>query len=289
MIISQIIGGLGNQMFQYAAGRAVSLEHREELLLDTSGFANYELHQGFELQRIFSCPITIASEMDLKKILCYRNKTIIRRLCSALKLCTNNFIVEPHFHYWAGIHKISKNSYLTGYWQSEKYFSHIAETIRTDFTFSIPLSEKNAKLAKQISQVNAVSLHVRRGDYAFNPKTAATHGLCSLDYYQAAIQLMAERVQQPYFYIFSDDTAWVKDNLMINFPHQFVDHNSGLESYNDMHLMSLCQHHIIANSSFSWWGAWLNTNVEKIVVAPQKWFDNQTNVSDLLPQTWVRL
>ena len=161
--------------------------------------------------------------------------------------------------------------------------------IRADFTFRLPLENKNAELAKQINQVNAVSLHVRRGDYVNNPKTTATHGLCSLDYYQASIRYVAERVQQPHFFIFSDDIDWVQSNLKIDFPCVYVQHNRGAESYNDMRLMSLCRHHIIANSSFSWWGAWLNPRSEKIVIAPRKWFANQTDVQDLFPAGWVTL
>jgi hypothetical protein len=292
MIVSQVIGGLGNQMFQYAAGRAVSLRSDTMLALDISNFNNYALHQGFELLRIFLCPVIIASEIDLKNILGWQQQALIRRLLmhpTLSKLRTNKFIVEPHFHYWADIHQVPKNAYLTGYWQSEKYFSHIAETIRADFTFSIPLSEKNEQLAKQISQVNAVSLHVRRGDYVQNPITTATHGVCTLDYYQAAIQSIACSVAEPYFFIFSDDIAWVKANLKMTFPCQFIEHNQEMESYNDMRLMSLCQHHIIANSSFSWWGAWLNPSTDKIVIAPQKWFANKNDVKDLIPSGWITL
>jgi hypothetical protein len=132
-------------------------------------------------------------------------------------------------------------------------------------------------------------MHVRRGDYASNPKTGATHGLCSLDYYEEAIRYISERVEQPIFFIFSDDINWVKCNLKVDFPCQYVDHNKSMESFNDMRLMSLCQHHIIANSSFSWWGAWLNPGQKKIVIAPRRWFLNSNNVEDLYPASWVRL
>ena len=199
------------------------------------------------------------------------------------------FIVEPHFHYWPEIKNVPRDCYLVGYWQSEKYFRSAALGIRADFTFKSSLANRNAELAEQIGQANAVSLHVRRGDYAKNPKTNATHGLCSLDYYRAAIQYVSNRVEQPCFFIFSDDIAWVKDNLKIDFSCQYVDHNHGTKSYNDMHLMSLCQHHIIANSSFSWWGAWLNPSPEKIVIAPKKWFANKNNIKGLFPQGWVSL
>ena len=291
MVITHLIGGLGNQMFQYAAGRAVSLERGVSLSLDISGFANYGLHQGFELQRIFNCTAEIANEADVRGILGWQSSPRIRQLLSRQNMAVfrrEGFVVEPHFHYWQGIKSVPRDCYLTGYWQSEQYFLEAAAQIRADFTFKLPLDNQNIELAKQINAVNAVSLHVRRGDYANIPETTATHGLCSLDYYRAAIRHIAEQVQQPHFFVFSDDIAWVKNNLSIDFPCQYVDHNQGAESYNDMRLMSMCRHHIIANSSFSWWGAWLNPNVNKIVVAPSRWFAKQTDVRDLLPQGWIK-
>jgi hypothetical protein len=292
MVISQIIGGLGNQMFQYAAGRALSLRNQSPLALDISGFDNYGLHQGFELQRVFCHPFEIATKADVRRLLGWQSPAIIRRIVSRglfAAFCRERYVVEPHFHYWPGISDLKTDCYLSGYWQSEKYFADAARQIRADFTFRPPLGNENAEVARQISQVNAVSLHVRRGDYASNPKTSATHGLCSLEYYQAAIRHIAERVQQPRFFVFSDDIAWVLANLKIGFPCIHVQHNRGAESFNDMRLMSLCRHHIIANSSFSWWGAWLNPHGEKIVVAPKKWFANETDVRDLYPAGWVTL
>ncbi len=292
MIISHIIGGLGNQMFQYAAGKALSFKRSVPMRLDLTGFAGYSLHQGFELQRVFNLTAEIASEADVRGILGWQYLPSIRRALSRPSMAAfrrKGFVVEPYFRYWQGIENVPCDCYLLGYWQSEQYFSDTTAEIRKDFSFRLPLVNQNVDLAEQIYQVNAVSLHVRRGDYANNPKTAATHGLCTLDYYRAAIGYVVERVKRPHFFIFSDDIAWTKSNLKIDFPCQYVDHNHGAESYNDMRLMSLCKHHIIANSSFSWWGAWLNPDPEKIVIAPQKWFANQTNVQDLFPCGWVRL
>lgn len=292
MVISNIIGGLGNQMFQYAAGRALSLARGQLLHLDISGFANYGLHQGFELQRVFNCPVAIATEDEVHAILGWQFSSGIRRIVARPSLAvfrSRDFVVEPHFHYWSEIRNVPQDCYLVGYWQSEKYFKDVAAIIRSDFTFKAPLENLNADLAEQIKQVNAISLHVRRGDYAKNSKTMAIHGLCALDYYRAAIRYVSNQVEHPYFFIFSDDIGWVKDNLKMNFPCQYVEHNHGADSYNDMRLMSLCHHHIIANSSFSWWGAWLNPNPDKIVIAPNKWFVNEGNVEDLFPQDWVTL
>lgn len=292
MVITNIIGGLGNQMFQYAVGQAISLMHGVPLRLDISCFSSYGLHQGFELHRIFNCSAEIANETDVFDILGWQGFSPARRILLRRSMAgfrCDEFVVEPYFRYWNGILNVPSNCYITGYWQSEAYFLEVAERIRAEFTFKLPLENKNVELEKQIRNGNAVSLHVRRGDYVNNPKTAESHGLCSLSYYQAAIRHIAERVKSPFFYVFSDDIAWVKEHLIIDFPHRLIDQNHGIESYNDMRLMALCKHHIIANSSFSWWGAWLNPNVEKVVVAPKNWFANQTDVNDLLPQNWVKL
>lgn len=287
MVITNILGGLGNQMFQYAVGRALSIKYGNNLLLDVSGFENYGLHHGNELQRIFNCKTEIASKVDVRRVLGWQSLSFVQRLVlrsSMKKFRCTQFVVEPHFHYWSGIKNLTGCCYLHGYWQSENYFVDVATQIREDFTFKLPMQLNNAKLAVHINNVNAVSVHVRRGDYVNN---TATYALCSSDYYKAAIKYISERVEQPYLYIFSDDISWVKNNLKIDLPHQYVDHNYGEESYNDMRLMSLCKHHIIANSSFSWWGAWLNSSTDKIVVAPQRWFAIDTDVSDLLPLNWV--
>lgn len=292
MIITQLIGGLGNQMFQYAAGRGLSLRKDTILNLDISGFANYGLHQGFELQRVFGNRFEIASPMNIRRVLGLQSHAIVRRVMSQRLFASfrsKSFIAEPHFRYWPGINDLTKDCYLSGYWQSEKYFGDIAPQIRADFTFQLPLENQNSEVVKQINQVNAVSLHVRRGDYASNSKTTAIHGLCSLDYYLSSIKRMAEQVEHPYFFVFSDDITWVRSNLKINFPHQYINHNHGIESYNDMRLMSICRHHILANSSFSWWGAWLNAKPDKVVIAPQKWFSKTTDTSDLIPSSWIKV
>lgn len=292
MIISRIIGGLGNQMFQYAVGRTLSIAGNVPLRLDVGDFEGYGLHQGFEIERVFSCPVTLAEPEDIHAVLGWQSSRWVRRLVArpGLRvLRSRHFTVEPHFHFWPGINDVAADSYLSGYWQSEKYFRDAAQVIRSDFTFKLPFDRTNAELAGQISRENAISLHVRRGDYVNNSKTHATHGVCPLDYYRDAIRYISGRVERPYYFIFSDDMAWVKSNLKMDMPHQYIDYNKGADSYNDMRLMSLCRHHIIANSSFSWWGAWLNPDPHKIVVAPQKWFANENDVSDLFPQGWVKL
>lgn len=292
MLISNIIGGLGNQMFQYATARALSLDLGVKLTLDVSDYDGYQLHQGFELQRVFKCHAELANDNDLDKMLGWQKSKLARRALRRYPfnlLRSKNFVLEPSFQYWPGIEKVKDNSYLMGYWQSEKYFADHAKQIRKDFSFKPEPSGRNAEVAAHIGRVNAVSLHIRRGDYVNNARTQATHGLCSMDYYNRAAAQISNQVERPEFFIFSDDMAWVRTNFQADITCHYVDHNKNQDSFNDMRLMSLCKHHIIANSSFSWWGAWLNPDPQKIVIAPKKWFANGQNSSDLIPDSWIRL
>jgi hypothetical protein len=292
MIISRMIGGLGNQMFQYAAGRALSCSKSVEFRLDVRDFTESTPHNGFELERVFSISAPIASEADCRRVMGWRTSPLVLRAVRRKKLAFlrgSKIVIEPGFDYWPSIVNVPGDCYLQGYWQSEKYFRHCAETLRLDFAFKIPSDPRNLELATEIGQCDAISLHVRRGDYAANPATLATHGLCPPDYYHRAINYIAERTAQPVFFVFSDDVAWAKKNIAIDFSCFYVDFNQGRESYNDMRLMTLCHHNIIANSSFSWWGAWLNARSDKIVVAPKRWFARDNDVPDLFPPTWVIL
>lgn len=289
MIISHLIGGLGNQMFQYAAGRSIAIKRRCELKVDASDFSRYCLHQGFELEKIFNCQINLATNKDLVNILGFQGYQNIRAHISRPSLSwlrVKEFIVEPHFEYWPELSSSPENSYIRGYWQSEKYFLDVANELRSDFTFKNPMTAVNLELAKKIEAENSVSLHIRRGDYVQNPKASAVHGTCTLDYYSEAMQLMIGEVGMPHIFIFSDDIDWVKGNLIIPSPHTFVYQNIGADSYRDMQLMSLCKHNIIANSSFSWWGAWLNAHSNKVVISPKKWFKNGNDIKDLIPSQW---
>lgn len=291
MIISNIIGGLGNQMFQYASALALTKQLSTELKIDIRDFDNYKLHQGFELNNVFNCNIEFATNAELDRVLGLSKYKLIKRILRRQIMCwarNKKHVVEPSFHFWPGFHQLTSDIYLDGYWQSEKYFSESESDVRKAFTFRHPLSNKNLEIADSISKVNAVSLHVRRGDYVTNSKNAFL-GTCSLDYYQQAIDHISAHVKNPVFFIFSDDIRWVKDHLTLNYEKNYIDHNTGKKSHFDMHLMSLCKHHIIANSSFSWWGAWLNPNKEKIVIAPKNWFSNDLNDRDLIPSSWVRV
>jgi hypothetical protein len=285
-----MLGGLGNQMFQYAVGRALSLTREAPLRLDTQDFDGYTLHNGYELDQVFNIKAQTASSGDLRKVLGWRAFSPIRRRLFRSQLARfrgPNLFVDNQSGRPPQISAIPDMSYLMGNWQSEKYFKHVDDTIRRDFSFKTPLTGRNAETAALITDCMAVSLHVRRGDIAADPTALAVHGLCSLDYYQSAVEYVTARVAHPEFFVFSDDMSWAREHLHFGFPCHYIGHNKGLDSYNDMRLMSLCNHHIIANSSFSWWGAWLNPHVEKIVVAPKQWFAADIDSSDVVPLIWV--
>lgn len=292
MVISHILGGIGNQMFQYAAGRALSLTHDQRLLLDLSDFSRYRLHHGFELNKVFNVAAERAQVSAVHEMLEWRANRFVKKVLRRPQFVWmrgKKFVVEPHFNYWPDLFNLADDCYLSGYWQSEHYFKSFESVIRRDFTFREPLEGRNSDLALEIANTQSVSLHVRRGDYVNDSKTANIMDVCSLDYYRKAISYIVEHVENPVFYVFSDDMAWVRQNLPMIFPCVYVDHNHRAESYRDMQLMSLCRSHVIANSSFSWWGAWLNPNPEKLVVAPKSWFRNGTDDRDLIPPGWVRV
>lgn len=292
MIISHIIGGIGNQMFQYAAGRALSHALGVGMRLDISDFSRYRIHQGFEVGRVFQAPVALADAGDVRAMLGWRAPQLVRRALRRPEmkwLRGGCFVAEPYFGYWPALKEIRCDAYLMGNWQSEEYFLECEDLVRQDFRFREPVTGQNAELLAQIRSVNAVSLHIRRGDYVSNGKTNAVHGVCSPDYYRRAVAHMVKHVDAPLFFIFSDDMDWVRSNFALEFDHRFVFHNTGAESYNDMRLMSACRHHVIANSSFSWWGAWLNANRDKMVVAPERWFANGMDARALFCSGWVLL
>jgi len=292
MVISWIQGGIGNQMFQYANGRALSILKQEPLYVDLQDFKGYSLHHGFQLNDVFNLDVQAADSHLLNSALGLRNQKFFRKFLKRPLfkfLRGSQFVVEPHFQYWPNIGNIGKNSYLYGYWQSEKYFKSFESGIRSDFQFRLPLDTRNALLASEIKNTLSVSIHIRRGDYLSNYRTSKIMHVCNISYYQKAIHYLSEQLKDPVFFIFSDDMPWVMEHLSVPGEIRFIDHNFGKESYRDMQLMSLCKHNIIANSSFSWWGAWINANPNKLVVAPRKWFVNNNNDRDLIPEKWTRL
>jgi hypothetical protein len=295
MIIGDLYGGLGNQMFQYAFFRAISLERKIPIKFCTSNLKKYNSHNGLELNTIFDIELNIASSKDICATVGFFRSFLIVRKLLRYKLCSSfkhsPLIYEPYYHFWTKYYRFIRDDiFLSGYWQSQKYFEGYSDTIQQDFTFSLPLNSKNLEVANLIKESISVSIHVRRGDYLINKKTLHKHGVCSLDYYENAINLMLSDFPSAKIFAFSDDINWVRNFLMPKFKNiVIIDLNYGGESYNDMRLMSLCKHNIISNSTFSWWGAWLNKNTSKKVIAPKQWFADGTNCNDLIPEDWNRI
>ncbi len=200
------------------------------------------------------------------------------------------FFVEPHFEYYKYALQIRPNTYIEGFFQTEKYFKKYEKEIREAFSFKVKPDKFNQYLIEQMGESNSVSVHIRRGDYVQKKRFQQVYATCSLDYYKRGVEYIASKFENPKLFVLSDDIQWAKANWDLPYETIFVDNNSGDKSYEDLRLMSNCKHNIIANSSFSWWGAWLNNNPEKIVIAPKKWFnDGRINQDDVIPETWIRL
>ncbi len=294
MIITQIIGGIGNQMFQYAAGRALALHHQTGLKLDIAHFKHYR-PRTFSLDA-FHIQAQPASQLEIARLdwsattgIWYRCFSVWQKICpyhprAAFRQLAGERAYNP------AIWNTPRNVYLNGYFQSEKYFAAIAAQLRQDFTFRTALQGANAQMAQQIQATPAVSLHVRRGDYVSNPQVNQTLGTCDLEYYARGIAAIEQRIANPHFYVFSDDPAWAIQNLRLEHAATFVTHNGAQDAHEDLRLMSLCRAHILANSSFSWWGAWLDARPDKIVVAPAAWFrDPSRDAQDIIPAAWIKL
>lgn len=287
MIIVRIKGGLGNQMFQYALGRALSLKTGLPLVLDKRHYAREREH-GFSLDgyQLADTEIDIARLPPSPK-----ERPVAHFLWRLLKR-------KPQLQQEAGaafdptIYSISGPAWVEGYFQSERYFKDYATKIREELTLSSPPDAENARWLDEIStEPRAVSLHVRRGDYVRNAVFAARHGTCTPDYYARAVtHLKHEMGADPVIYAFSDDPDWVRDNMDLPAEIRVVGHNDASRNTEDIRLMSACRHNIIANSTFSWWGAWLNPHPDKIVVAPTQWFADPTQANpDICPENWTRI
>lgn len=291
MVIVKLDGGLGNQLFQYAMGKALSQRRGAVLKLDPSGLANpdYRTRRRYELAP-FHLPEALATPAEVAALTRSRPRLLDRLMPWRTPRRPDSLVVEPHYHVDPAMLELPGKVYLSGYWQSERYFADVAPTIREAFTMTDPPTGANAELVEQIVATQAISLHVRRGDYLTDPAVLAMHGVCSPDYYAQAVAYMAERVTGLELFLFSDEPDWARANLSFAHPTHIVDINGPDQCHEDLRLMSHCKHHVIANSTFGWWGAWLNPSGNKIVTAPQRWFaQDRWDVTDLIPANWVRL
>lgn len=291
MIVVQLAGGLGNQLFQYAAGRALAQRKRTSLRLDI-GLFECDVKRTYRLNH-FNISASIASQRDLDRVRGWGWRglphRIVQRLCRNTPYYRQSPFIEQGQQFDLNLFKARKCVYLVGYWQSEKYFKDIQDIIRAEFTVRNPPDMMNRALLEQIDQSESVSLHIRRGDYVSDPHIRQIYGLCPLEYYHSAVEFIQLRLRQPHFFIFSDEIDWAKASLNIECPCIYISHNRVGRDYEDLRLMSECKHHIIANSSFSWWGAWLCANPQKIVISPKKWFNTpDRDTEDLVPDSWYR-
>jgi hypothetical protein len=284
-IVAELLGGLGNQMFQYAAARGVSLRAGLPLKLDLTGFDSYT-RRRFALSP-FRIVDTRASTTEIREL-----RGPVPRLQRHLpgpvrRMVAPSHVAEPHFHFWPGLLDVDRAAYLSGHWQSERYFLDVASAIREDFTFLDSPAGRTAEMLREIRSGRSVSLHVRRGDYLLAPET---HSTCSPDYYRAAVAEVTRRSPAARVYVFSDEPPWARANLDLGVPFTVVDHNGPDEGHEDLRLLSACHDHVTANSTFSWWGAWLGTATDKVVIAPRNWFATSVNdTRDLLPPGWMVL
>ena len=301
MITVSLIGGLGNQMFQYAAGKALAERHGVPLALDISGFRNYALRPFLLGRLLVPEAITLAqagpAEKPEENFTRAKWKGRIDRLLGKARLpklaSSPNEYREPHFHYDSAFETLGPKTSLFGYFQSERYFNSIAESLRDWFSLREPLGDAATAAFQRIETCHQpISVHVRRGDY-LNPGTAEYHGILGEPYYRDALaRLEAGIGEGAELIVFSDDAA-AAEQVLSFVPKSRLVHVGGdpERPWEDMALMARCRHHVIANSSFSWWGAWLNRSSDKIVIAPRAWFApaelKKLNTADLYPRGWI--
>ncbi len=280
-------GGLGNQMFQYAAGRSLAIRLGAPLRLDNTWFLCRKA-RSYALGN-FAVQATIQScELPVPDVLKSLESRLVRKW-GATRMGVPIFR-EPHFHFCPAFAELESPVYLEGYWQSERYFESCRDQIASDFTLREKVPEKCLDILRTISSTDSICIHIRRGDYVSDPATARVHEICSPDYYRRGVALAASGEADPHGFVFSDDPDWARRHFSAPFPTTIVDLNGPHEAHWDLHLMSACRHFVIANSSLSWWAAWLGRSPEKRVVAPQSWFKTPgRTIADLIPGGWVQV
>ena len=285
MIISKILGGMGNQMFQYAAGRCLAHLNKTKLKLDVKGFDDYKL-RNFDLQSLHT-DCQFAAENEIKNLLPSHNFEKALQYLSPKKKRT--YYREKYFHFDDNMLNYGSHVYIKGYFQSEKYFLPIKDLIKKEFTFKNDFIKNVKVFSDKVRTANTVSVHIRRGDMKNDPVMTGRHGVIPLSYYEKSIEIIRSKISNPHFYFFSDDINWARENFK-NTDATFVSGEISKTHFEDLYLMSHCGNNIIANSSFSWWGAWLNNSTDKIVIAPNKWFNSgPQDTQDLLPSDWIRI
>lgn len=284
MIIIRIMGGLGNQMFQYALYRKF-LSLGKDVKLDLSSFSTKQNFRHFELDK-FGVPYELADPKDVCR-LGNTYSSIADKIRGKLGITKRSIYEENLDLGYQPVIFDMDNVYLEGYWQSEQYFSDIRDEILSLYHFPMPLNQQSKKILDQIKSGPSVSIHIRRGDYLSSENSQVYGNICTMDYYRKAIIYARNYYKNVRFYLFTNDPEWVRENL-----HEenmtVVDCNNESNAIFDMYLMSQCDGNIVANSSFSWWGAWLNQHPSKLVLSPYKW-RNRHDVRDSICTDWIKI
>lgn len=293
-IIIKLQGGLGNQMFQWAFGKAFEAKTGQKVYFDDYEYNTKNPFRKFELEKF---NITVPIKNPLRKK--HRIKRVLRELIptGTLKskiniepiLVVQNLVKEELcIAYEETLFNINPPAYIEGFFQNLNYFSAIEGEIRKDFTLKLTLNDENTKMLEKIKNSESISLHIRRSDYL---SSTNTFECCSIEYYKKALEklLQEKGVKNPVLFIFSDDYDWVKENINFAYETNYVNINDWNGAVFDLELMKNCKHNIIANSTFSWWGAWLNENPDKMVIAPKPWFINLNESPGLMPADWIRI
>lgn len=294
MIVVKIQGGLGNQMFQYAIGQILAEKTSSHLLLDTSFFDDQIKKPGFTPRQfeldVFNLHYTRASKEIIDSFISANSP---KRWQKLLGFSYKKSFREIASKFEYQVLSLKPPLYLDGYFQSEKYFAGMEFLVRQTFSFPRLDDAEYANIINEMQSNQSVAVHFRRGDYVSDALTESFHGTCSLQYYKQAFNYIKGKSDTPHFYIFSDDIAWVEQQISDwDFNTTFIKGNAGSSSWIDMMLMSKCKHHIIANSSFSWWGAWLSGNGDSIKIAPQNWFNPEKakfDINDIVPSSWIKM
>lgn len=301
MVIVRLMGGLGNQLFEYAAGRALALRTGQSLAFDSTYLTNAPEHETPRKLRLaaFGLDAPIADEGDIKRLIGPGQARalvpavagrILRRIGRAVFPKEKVIFSDTAIEDLEALTRIKGDAYLNGFWQTEAAFADHAGTIRAEFASPNASREARGEMRTRMRTRDSVSIHIRRGDYVTDADTNAYHGTCSVEYYQAACSMMSEKLAGASFFVFSDDMDWCRENLDLGYPVEFVESRGPDSDVEEIRLMSSCAHNIIANSSFSWWGAWLNANPQKTVIAPRKWFNHSDPLDACrTPRDWIRI
>jgi Glycosyl transferase family 11 len=307
MIISKLTGGLGNQMFQYAAGLALAHKHRTALKLDTGWFPVNAARSGVRhyayALHCFNVLEQFATQEEINGLIgqsgglfekvAYRAATILglHRLSRVLGPSVGQLHNQESAKFYPSFLDLPDNTYLSGTFQSEKFFLPVAEQLRPQFSFRYPLSSEVAGLAREIKETESISVHFRWGDYVSDARYRESLGVLPMGYYRDAVALLRQKLGTAIkLYVFSDDIDAVEKEFLPDAPRTYVRGVRPENSHDELRLMALCRHNVIANSTFSWWAAWLNANSAKVVIAPDPFFQGLgADGADVVPESWVKL